>query len=182
MKRLIMALVLGVFSIATRAAPIYFSGTGNWYEVITPSADFTWTEAKVSAESMSFAGAQGYLASVTSQAENDFIWFTLGGAAIAGYHLGGFQTPCTPEPSCGWQWVSGEAWSYTNWALGEPNNVAAGTENSLGFHGNNDWNDRADYKLFPGFIVEYTPVPIPATAWLFASALGLLAWLKRPTN
>jgi hypothetical protein len=43
----------------------------------------------------------------------------------------------------GWGWVTGEVWSYTNWAAGEPNN--GNSENSLAFasfgSGGNKWNN-----------------------------------------
>jgi hypothetical protein len=37
------------------------------------------------------------------------------------------------EPDGGWQWVTGEAFSYTNWRLGEPNNN--GDENRIQYFG-----------------------------------------------
>ncbi len=32
---------------------------------------------------------------------------------------------------------------------------------------------------FQGFVAELTPVPLPATTWLLASAVGVLTWLRR---
>ena len=31
----------------------------------------------------------------------------------------------------------------------------------------------------PFLVVEFVPVPVPATVWLFGSALGLLGWMRR---
>ncbi len=34
----------------------------------------------------------------------------------------------------------------------------------------------------PGLTVDLTPVPVPAAAWLFGTALGLLGWMRRKTS
>jgi len=33
-----------------------------------------------------------------------------------------------------------------------------------------------------GLTIDMTPVPVPAAAWLFGSALGLLGWMRRKTS
>ncbi len=82
----------------------------------------TWTGAKNACESHS-----SHLATITSQAENDWVWNNLGKSAPVvntyfGNHravwLGG--TDMVEEGH--WQWVSGETWNYTNWYPGEPEN------------------------------------------------------------
>ena len=94
------------------AAPVYYSGTGHYYEAIRPGP-MTWDQAKTAAESRSYLGVQGHLATITSQGENDFIKNNVPGSADC--FLGGFQPAGSPEPAGGWQWVTGEPWIYTNW-------------------------------------------------------------------
>jgi hypothetical protein len=42
-----------------------------------------------------------------------------------------------------WVWSNGDAWSYTNWHSGEPNNVGTFGEDcmQLGRFGDETWND-----------------------------------------
>lgn len=71
----------------------------------------TWWEAEAYCESMG-----GHLATITSQAEQDFIdnHLNIDGARL---WIGGYR----PE-GLGFAWITGEPWNYTNWDIGEPNN------------------------------------------------------------
>ena len=130
-------------------------GNGHWYERIDTL--MTWNDAEIYAESLG-----GYLATVTSKAENDFLWnaFVQDGPTFC--MLGGFQPPGTPEPDTGWQWVTGEEWKYTNWGIGQPDD-AHGGQDYLSFWYDNTWDDNYLNNVnFPS-IVE---VPEPATLLL----------------
>ena len=48
-----------------------FTGNGHFYEFIS-APGINWTNAKADAETRSYQGQQGYLVTITSQAENDF--------------------------------------------------------------------------------------------------------------
>ena len=111
--------MIGVLAVAGMAEAslvkwaIADGGNDHWYESIADNT--TWVRANevVSAR-------QGYLVTVTSQAENDFIVNSFGGpSAINNYLLGGFQPAGSSEPSGGWRWV------YTNFTTG----------NALAVHG-----------------------------------------------
>jgi hypothetical protein len=113
----------------------------------------TWTGAKTAAEALG-----GHLATITSAAENAFV-FGLGEATGGGFYyaLGGFQPPGSPEPAGNWQWVTGEPFSYTNWVSGEPNN--SGGENALMFVNSlAQWNDIPATALLY-YTVETTALP-----------------------
>ena len=84
----------------------------------------TWHDAKAHCESLS-----GYLATLTSQAEHDFVYDNLG--VDAPYWM--VWLGATDEVQEGvWEWVTGEAWDFTYWDSGEPLNCA-GIEHYLTF-------------------------------------------------
>ena len=182
--------LLVCISTTVNAAPVCWDSNGHCYEVISTPGGISWDSAKTSAELSSYLGVSGHLVTLTSLAENEFVWTNLGVSLLRDYWLGGFQVSRSIEPSGGWQWVSGETWSFTNWNTGEPNNLASGKEDKLEFAGGTSagaysgkWNDELDtgYGVPNGYIIEYaTTVPIPPAVWLFGPGLlGLVGISKR---
>ena len=137
---------------------------GNFYEYVSTPA--TWADARTAAEGMSFGGAAGYLATATSTEENNFM-ATLGAATSA--YFGGFQLDGTAEPAAEWQWVSGEAWSFTAWGPGEPND--SGGEDCVHYRSDGLWNDITCSGVRP-YVVEYDAVSfVPQTNTFPTSAV-----------
>ncbi len=96
------------------------------YELITISQ--TWSEAKADCESRG-----GYLVTITSQEENDFVSSLIESNSI----WIGF----TDELNEGdWQWVTGESVTYTSWASDEPNDSGEG-EDHAEMYSSGEWND-----------------------------------------
>ena len=191
MKKYILILAILMVAISSQAfANVVFNSlNGHFYEAIAGKYD--WDVAKTEAEGKVYNGANGYLATLTSQAENDWVWANvLAVAAPSWYWLGGFQSPNGPEPAGGWQWVTGEAWSFTSWNNGEPNNNGNNNpeEDALQFWDNSKWNDvsadsdNAVYggtTYYRGYIVEYAPVPEPGTMMLLGTGLlGMIGYGK----
>lgn len=175
-----------------QATPVQWSGNGHWYEAVAVgSSGITWTDAQAAA-----AARGGYLASITSDAENQFVfnlinsdafWHNSGGGTAVGPWIGGYQPTGSPEPAGNWQWDSGESFGYNNWAAGQPNN-SGGNENYIHFSPGSGSTRTATWNDLPntppsgwnvnGFVVE--TVPEPGTLSLLAlTALGLLCWRRR---
>lgn len=158
--------------------PAAIGGNDHFYEVIEVPGGISWPEAN---DRAMLSG--GYLATITSAAENSFVYSLLDydthfvGEWDWGPWLGGFQTDKSMEPYGGWEWVTGETFVYTNWKPGNPDNQG-GNEDYLHFLQGPMWNDIAPngaWNTIPlgAYITEY--IPEPATFVLF----GLAAFLVR---
>jgi len=155
-----LALLIGTcFAFAAWAEPVEWAvadgGNGHYYEAIY--WPLSWEGARDEATSMEWAEVNGYLATITSAEENQFVLDALGGCPA--FWLGAYQTPGGQEPDGGWTWISGEAWGWTNWHEWEPNDD--GDEKylmTIWWDLSNQWNDEESnpYDL-QGFLVEFDP-------------------------
>jgi hypothetical protein len=161
-----LALILCAFS---AAQAVHWSpaagGNGHWYEVVGTPAGIDWHTAQADA-----SGAGGHLATIATDAENGFCfglvdapqyWYADSFNSNIGPWLGGWQAPGSSEPAGGWSWITGEPWTTTAWASGEPNN-SGNTENALHFFHNPapartaHWNDITDtVATVLGYLIEY---------------------------
>ena len=113
-----------------------------------------WYEAAEYAETLTYEGVNGHLATITSVEEAEMIYSLLDGQS---YWLGGFHNMDNPdysEPSGGWEWVTGENFTHDFWAEGEPNE--AGPEDCLEVWGfDKVLNDNRCHLGWMGIVVEY---------------------------
>ena len=183
---ILTVMILGSSAQAQAGGPLIRNpANGHFYEAVTVVGGIEWFDAQVAAESLSFRGVQGHLATITSAQEHDFIQTNLPEAVtprqeppfagcIVGlqeipntcdipYWFGGFQSWQSPEePEGGWQWVGGEPFVYTNWADDEPNDFDGREEDCMHPHPNRPegWNDAAcDDGRVGGYVVEYDVHP-----------------------
>lgn len=117
-----------------------------------PSHD--WYEAVEYAESLTYEGVNGHLATITSQEEADLVFSLLDGHA---YWIGGFHNMDNlnySEPGGGWEWVTGENFTNEFWGEGEPNE--AGPEDCLEIWGFDKFiNDNRCHLDWMGMVVEF---------------------------
>jgi len=107
-----------------------------------------WTTARQNCVNMG-----GHLVTVTSAAENNFIYSLWPSGWIG----------LTDEVTEGiWKWVTGETYSYTSWNGGEPNN--AGNEDYIQFVGAGKWNDLPDNQYLP-YVLEFEYI-VTYTEWV----------------
>ncbi len=115
---------------------------------------YDWFEAAEYAESLTYQGVNGHLATITSKEEAETIFSLLDGHA---YWIGGFHNMDNlnySEPSGGWEWVTGENFSNDFWGEGEPNE--AGPEDCLEIWGFDKFvNDNRCHIGWMGMVVEY---------------------------
>jgi hypothetical protein len=152
------------------AASVLDSTNHHYYEAVPQSQGITWDAANAAANARTFNGMQGHLATITSPNENAFIAGHFSQALRQGFWLGGFRLHGILDPAAGWQWVTGEPWSFINWNVvsgDEPDQdwgSGAGDqdENKLQFATAADgtWKDARPFDSNAlGYVVEYEPNP-----------------------
>ena len=174
-------------------------GGTHYYEVVlVESMNISWVQAAILAQSEG-----GYLATLTSPEENAFVFNLINDDKYfwqfpddytsdshyrikIGPFLGGVRVSDTEASLDGWQWISGEAWEFSNWAQNLDDGVTdrdprdntqpngAGHQNIMGFGELNVpvptwgdyWETVAQYgdRGMPtgynrGFIIEYDDLP-----------------------
>ena len=164
------------------AGTVYYNPlTEHYYEYVAGTT--TWTNAYNVSSSKSYFGRAGYLATMSSEAENNFIWKLMSSDAWFGAcddyiyvnaSLGASTFVSQSAVESKWYWVSGPekgtnfsngnvspvtvTGQYAKWAGGEPNN--SGNEHYGQFYSSNNgqWNDLPNTTL-GGYICEYGDMP-----------------------
>ena len=109
--------------------PVEVGGNGHWYAAVQ-NTNSSWDELKIQAEQLG-----GYLVTITSTNESNWLWSTLASnpeywAGSIGPTIGLFQDSNSGdynEPFGAWSWVTGESFAYDGWGNGEPNNGLVST-------------------------------------------------------
>jgi hypothetical protein len=160
--------LLAVALAAVVAAPVtaqpepwlHPDGTMHYYDAVSTPGGITWQGAEDSAMARG-----GYLTTLTTQAENDFVfglidstryWYQRPSGLLAGPWLGGIRRP---PAHTGWRWVSSESLNWSNWSPGEPGNWNGG-QDAINFGETagarvTTWNDLSDTEgLVRGWVNE----------------------------
>jgi hypothetical protein len=157
-----------------KRAPVKWSardgGNDHTYLAVAAPDGVTWTQADRIANSVG-----GYLATITSVKENDFItklvqddiyWVRLAENTNAGPWIGGNQLFDLTEPAGGWRWVNDEPMTYTNWGSRKAHNSQEAKSNkglhlirlTSGGESTIVWNGMPEgYAGIHGYIIEFPP-------------------------
>lgn len=170
---------------AVSAAPIRWGpgvgGNGHYYELVS-SPNTAWLDAFFSASTMQFLGVFGDLATLTSDAEHQFVVDSFGAQITEGAWIGGYQFAGLSDPSEGWNWVTGEAWAFTKWANGAPDDLGGTIDETYLrlLPGDAGWDDLDIKSGQAWYVVEYAVIPGPGSAAL--AFAGLSVSLGRPSR
>lgn len=202
LKSLSVLTVAAALAAPAVAVPVQWTvasgGNGHFYELVLTTG--TWPTARTAASAANHLGQQGYLVTITSAAENQFLMTSFDALANSFVWIG-----ATDQATEGvWLWIDGpEAgvqfsqvgvatapFNFENWGPVEPNN--AGDEDVAGINLggtsgggtlNGQWGDTSIQTSLTGYIIEYgVSVPEPSPAILLAClGLGLLVSQRRPS-
>lgn len=182
---------------AQASSPVLNPENGHYYEVIQtdglPEVDRSIELALSESSSKSFQGLPGYLVTITSAAEQEFLQVQFGDTGRL------WIAASDAEVEGEWRWIAGPeagqlfwlgdnigtAIGFANWPPSEPNNTMWQPEGEdyaiFNWTAAGIWNDMPQNRndLLRGYIVEYSVIPEPST-WLLAtwgilSAVGLAA-------
>ncbi len=130
---------------------VYYANNGHMYEVVNHNSNISWSDAKTFAESRTKNGAAGYLATIATASEAEYLanklpadgWIAATDAATEGE----------------WHWASGpetdsQFWlgaadgavigdNFANWAAGEPNDSNTNEDCAIFYKDGSGWNDMA---------------------------------------
>lgn len=189
MKQFLFTCIVLVLGLAApvNATPVQWTaaqgGNGHWYEVISSKQEIKWTTAKSLAEASVYDGQSGYLATITSAAEQKSL--NRLNKAHASAWLGG--TDAASEGT--WEWLTGESFGYSNWTKWANNKGRVKKDFLAGWINKNKWKDCRNNTVkctIYTYVVEYdaapvsvSPVPLPAALPLLLIALGGLGFAAR---
>ncbi len=142
---------------------VFFGANGHLYQYIAGS--YTWSQAKTAAEGRMAYNSHGYLATITSSTENDFVYTRISGDGWLG---------ATDEALEGtWLWATGPeatqafytgvggaggapvSGRYNSWASGEPNDYGTGEDCGYMYASQSgEWND-FPCSVSQGYVVEF---------------------------
>lgn len=157
-----------------RGKEIIYGEFGSRLYVAVYDRHSSWQTAKSAAQR-----CEAHLASISSKAENDFIYglfgtddrmFETGFDGSVSYKMSPWigleQDPGGREPRGGWRWLTREAMTYNNWLPNHPNEHKQGDDFAMFYahlDGNRDtadlkastWDDMGPQNSSHGYIIEF---------------------------
>ena len=158
--------------LTNNAGVVYSSATNSFYQQNTTNQSWTASNTAASTSSLTGLSNNGYLATVTSQAENDFIFTNWGGTRM---WIGGSDTTTegewlwtsTGSPENGLQFHTGGAAGsalnghFTNWVAGDPSN-GSGAWDYTEYRADGTWWSNADTQTLDS-VIEWDAAELLAT-------------------
>ena len=156
---MVLIILPGAGLSSAAAAPVLNPMNGHYYELAETSSALNWYNATAAAGALEYKGLPGYLATITTAEEQEFVVNQFPQILPEAVWLG-----ASDENLEGWfQWTTGEsdgyalgiAGMYENWNTGEPSGGTS--ENCLVFlDGSVRWGDEDCDRSLNFYLVEYS--------------------------
>lgn len=149
-------------NMALNAKMRYYAPTNSFWGRVQGPINHPYAVAHAAARD--YYGLNGHLATMATSGEASFLSATYSSDEIDRLRLGATQPAGSPNLA-NWSWITGEAWSFTNWAGGEPNNSGGNEDSLMTWLSTSQWNDvtLADTFNVFGHLVEYPSSPVSVT-------------------
>lgn len=184
MKKSIASLAALAAASAVQAAPVQWTvgsgGNGHYYEFV--SANVNQATALTAAAATSYLGKQGYLVTVTSQGEQDFLHglSTTNAWIGAEYSNNAWRWATGPEAGQSFFGTASPDINYSFWNSSEPNGNAGEPAVTMNWNaGTGQWNDWNPGNAASYFIEFSGGVPEPAAWAMMVGGFGLLGAMSR---
>lgn len=166
-KLLLIAFILAMATapaipMTAASKPTFNPVNGHYYLVVYPPTGINWDDARRAAETQTYKGMKGHLATITSACEQAFVMALNSERVAAGeLWLGGKRSPTNPAV---WTWITGENWDFSYWNVSEPNTTY---DNALGMWVGTQvgdsaigrWNDFSQFQITHftpfGYVIEF---------------------------
>ncbi len=176
------ALALGLSVSGTAQAYTWYSYGGHEYALTSARAGWVTNEAEA-------VGLGGHLVTINDAAENAWVSATFANTLLgsctdlawcSAVQIGYFKSPSSGQ----WEWISGEAVTYTNYYQDFPQGGTMAYLHVDGHWAPGTWNANPPHTVEGGSmlgygVVERLATPLPPALWLLGSALGLLGVARR---
>lgn len=165
--------------LGTRTIDYSVNNNGHFYQLFTHPSSLTWSDAKQVAETQTWNGKNGFLATITSESEDVIVSLLNSGTSITQAWMGAKDIANTSTPvtnTADWRWVTGyegslnsgtgvSFWTgtyygtaitnkYARWATNEPNNSSV---YGAYWYDKNGWDDLSG--PITSYVVEYGSGP-----------------------
>ncbi|MBZ0167716.1 MAG: PEP-CTERM sorting domain-containing protein [Candidatus Omnitrophica bacterium] len=203
MKKWMLTLTTLILTAApASASPVFFAGTGNYYDFLEFGNAASWEDSLLIAQGSTFMGVNGHLVTITSAAENAFL---LGAFARPADNQLAWIAGKEPNNDGVWNWADGPEvmqqfsqgatptppFNYANWGGAEPVDLNPNEDYAAFNLGNlfngvqpGEWTDAQNVPdtfepgaLYPvvGLLVEFEtpPAVIPEPATVLLFSTGL---------
>lgn len=184
---------------------LYNPSNNHYYQRVTSPTYITWHDAANAASASNYLGMQGYLITITSLQENNFVsqlvnsntwigatdelvegqwrWVT----GCEGLENGGTGRYFSDQQSfncgaSGFGTGSSVGGNFVNWSTGEPNGCNNGAESYAHLFSLGQWNDYVDSGYVYSYIIEYGCMPNdPVVQTYYSINLYFNDSIKTPT-
>ena len=157
-------------SLTNLSTQVFWPTNQHVYEFVATPSGISWTDALAAASTKSLGGVQGHLVTITSAAEDKFVFGAFGGRVRSADAI--LLGASDQDTEGTWRWMAGpeigQPLAYSNWGGSEPNDTGSGSPQDWliyfpqAYKLTGKWADAwissnpSNGELNGGYVVEYS--------------------------